>query len=498
MLGVADEWLFSGSDDGSAAIWDRESRLLLAFHRDQPSGVRDLLWDGERLLTLGRDGRVVVRALTGEPETLDLPAVSAFAAHGTRLLVATEGQLLLLGADRTVALPCAESIGVVAVDEHAVYGAGAAALYRWCEKGECTSVPIPDIADISLHGEEIIVATGHHVRVLTASSLEHRRSYYGHDRPVVSVAVDASGIWSASADRRVRHWALAESQSREPMRHRGPIRAVCARGDTIYSGGRDSSLYTWSLRRGARVDVAQIADASLEALCLSGDTLVAGFSDGTLAIRDTRAPTRGATLRCPSPVTAVCFLAEVVVVGSADGFVRTFATDGRSLVGWHAHEKRVRHLDARDGVLAVASYDHTVSLWRDDCCVGRIADHRAAVTRVALGGNGVLATGSMDETVRIYRADGELALSLADHVGGVTALIWAPNGLITAEKGGRIREWSSDGEVRHAHRVPGSVTCLARSGEHLVAGDDAGNLWILAENSPSHASSVGPGSPSHA
>ncbi|NCG17771.1 MAG: hypothetical protein GWP91_01995 [Rhodobacterales bacterium] len=481
VLGVADDLLFSGSDDGTSAIWDRTSRSLLAFYRDHPSGIRDLLWDGEFFLTLGRDGRVVVRTIGGGPEGLDVPPVSAFATDQGRLAVATKGEVLVLSDGAPRVLACEEDISSMVLDGETVFAASATALHRWCSQGRHQTVAIPDIVDLSRDRETLVIARSHHLEVVSASTLQHQRYYHGHERPIASVAVDGSGIWSASEDRRVRRWTLQESQTHRPMRHRGPIRAVCADGQVAVAGGRDSGVYSWSIERGTLLDHQQFSTASVEALALCRDTLVAGYSDGTLGMWSRQPATEGVVVQCPSPVTSIVFAGEEAVVGAHDGVVRIYGTDGRCRSSWRAHDDRVRYLAVHaDGTLAVASYDGTVSLWREGNCIGRLADHAAAVTRVAFRIDGGLATGSMDETVRVYGPEGSLEHRLPGHQGGVTGLCWTPSGLITAEKAGRIRRWSQ-GALMGCHQNPDTVSCITRNRDHIVVGGGSGNLWILAE-----------------
>jgi WD40 repeat protein len=142
---------------------------------------------------------------------------------------------------------------------------------------------------------------------------------------------------------------------------------------------------------------------------MSSGRLATAGEDGTVRVWDGEG-TQLAVLRGHAgPVSSVVLSPSRLYSGGGDGTVRAWSTAHlRERSRPLSHPARVLRLAlAPDGeVLAVATADGVVSLWRQGTRLGRLKGHRAAVLALAFSPDGArLASGSSDRTIRIWRTD---------------------------------------------------------------------------------------------
>ena len=154
-------------------------------------------------------------------------------------------------------------------------------------------------------------------------------------------------------------------------------------------------------------------------------------------------------------------------------------------------------------LLASASQDKTVKLWRPDgMLVTTLNGHQDSVTSVSFSPNGqLIASSSLDGTVKLWRRDGSLVRTLRGHVGQVYSVSFSTKGQLIASAGsdGTIRLWTVDGQlIKTLQSRNGVVRCVSFSpeGQLLASASQDGmiELWTpqgkLVQTLKGHSSKV--------
>jgi RNA polymerase sigma factor (sigma-70 family) len=199
---------------------------------------------------------------------------------------------------------------------------------------------------------------------------------------------------------------------------------------------------------------------------------------------------------------------EIVSVAlAADGKLLASASAGENFVRlWDpAAGLEIAQLQGHDGVvhavqftpaghlLASASADRTLKLWREGRVFATLDGHQGGVLSAAFSLDGkTLASGSEDRTVKIWdMTTRQVRRTLTGHEVPVSAVAISPDGLTLASgsQDGTAKIWDlSTGRERfHLDQHSGPVTCLAFSpdGKSLVTGsaDHTVALWDASGHS---------------
>lgn len=144
---------------------------------------------------------------------------------------------------------------------------------------------------------------------------------------------------------------------------------------------------------------------------------------------------------------------QLIASASADNTVKLWRPDGTMLPTLLRHADRVSSVSfSRDGqLIASGSWDNTVKLWRRDGTFLRTLEgHSKYVLGVTFSPDGQkLASASADKTVKIWRTDGTLSATLTGHTAPVQSVSFSPDGqtIATASADKTIKLWSIDGKL---------------------------------------------------
>jgi WD40 repeat protein/tetratricopeptide (TPR) repeat protein len=329
------------------------------------------------------------------------------------------------------------------------------------------------------------------------------KEFAGHSGRVttVSFSPDAQLIATASFDKTVRLWSLADG-FRHPSwvahGHRITTVRFSPNGQLIASGSRDNTVKIW--RQNGRLLRTLIGHGGyITSLSFSpdGNFLVSGSWDNTINLWRVN---DGRLLKTfvghSDRVTSVTFSANgrMIVSGSRDRTIKVWRTDGTLVRTLTGHSDRVNSVDVSpDGQLIVSgSDDQTVKLWsQDGTLLNTLAGdngHRSYVTSVRFSPNGqLIASAGWDNTVKLWHRDGKFQKTLLQgYSDSVESLSFSPDGktLASASWDNTIKLWNiQDGtliKILLGHTSGVIDVSFSPDGQSIVSGSD--DLTIIVWN----------------
>ena len=230
-----------------------------------------------------------------------------------------------------------------------------------------------------------------------------------------------------------------------------------------------------------------------------GHTLASASSDKTVTIWQVRKPAflanGGIYSIAVSPVSP-----EIFAATGWSGEIelwRKKADNSRELIfTLPGHDTTVTQIQfSPDGnILASASWDRTIKLWRidDGTLITTLTGHQDGINSIAFawGEQGyLLASGSADKTIRLWSIideQPELITTLADHQDGIKTLAFNPKGKILASGSydQTIKLWNREGELLQTlegHNLAISTLAFSPNGKTLASGswDNTIRFWQM-------------------
>jgi WD40 repeat protein len=154
----------------------------------------------------------------------------------------------------------------------------------------------------------------------------------------------------------------------------------------------------------------------------------------------------------------------LIATASEDRTVKLWRADGTLIDTLTGHGDAVNSVVfSPDGqTIATASADRSVKLWnRDGTLIDTLTGHGDAVNSVVFSPDGqTIATASADNTVKLWRTDGTLVRTLAGHQNWVSSVAFSPDGqtvpaelrgalIASASDDRTVKLWNRDGTLIH-------------------------------------------------
>lgn len=181
---------------------------------------------------------------------------------------------------------------------------------------------------------------------------------------------------------------------------------------------------------------------------------------------------------------------QLIASASRDNTVRLWRSDGSLVRVLEGHSDRVQHVvfSSTGDLIASASQDGTVRLWQPDgSLVKKLEGYSVVNNQVAFSPDGQLlaAVAQDDRTIKLSRLDGTVVAALKAHTDQVSSIVFSPDGqlLASASNDATIKFWHTDRTASpqafgtlittiEEHQAPINEVLFSPNGEFLASASD--------------------------
>jgi WD40 repeat protein len=480
--------LATGSDDGTAKVWELAVGRELLTLQGHTSAVRCVSWspDGKRLATGSADGTAKVWQAASGRELL------TFRGHRHEVWSVSwspDGKRLVSGSrdGRAKVWDAAGGRELFTLKGHTFFEV---APVSWSPDGKRLAMGSGDgTATVweAAGGRELLTLKGHLSEVAS-----------------VSWSPDGKRLATGSRDGTAKVWEISAGRGLLTLKgHLSEVYSVswAPDGKRLITGSKDGTAKVWDAARGQELFTLKGHTSRVRSVSWSpdGKLLATGSVDGTAKVWDAGGESEPFTFKGHmSEVRSVSWSPDGkrLATGSDDGTAKVWETAaGRELLTLQGHTSALRSVSwSPDGKrLATGSVDGTAKLW--EITTGRqllTLQGRTSIEvwSVSWSPDGKrLATGSDDGTVKVWEAAGDSEpLTLHCHSGRIPSVSWSPDGkrLATGSVDGTAKLWeiTTGRELLTLQGHTNAVRCVSWSpdGKRLATGsvDGTAKVWEIA------------------
>ncbi|WP_449420178.1 WD40 domain-containing protein [Phormidium nigroviride] len=319
------------------------------------------------------------------------------------------------------------------------------------------------------------------------SEVQEYNRLEGHKGWVWDVSFSPNGktIATVGDDKIVKLWSDRGELIKNLEGHSDRIYAVSFSpdGQKIATSSKDKTVKIWSIE-GKLLETFSGHTESVFSVSFNpqGTILASASKDNTIKLWNLKQGSRGAQGEFFSSISPSLPLP----ISPAPPLPRPITLKG--------HNSGVTSLSwSRDGkMLASASFDNTVKLWRIEgeggknfAFIKNLKGQNTDVTSVAFSPNGdIIATVGADKLVKIWSINGTLLRTWEGHERGIRSLSFSPNGqtLATASEDNSVKIWRLDGNlltILKGHRAIIYGVSFSPDGQTIAtaSADNTVKLW---------------------
>jgi len=348
-------------------------------------------------------------------------------------------------------------------------------------------------------GEWVASGGGHMVRVWeVATGREVARMEHEDNVMAMTFSPDGRWVASGSWDNTMRVWEAATGQEVARMVHEDVVWAVAFSpdGQWLASGGLEGIVRIWQIATGREVTrMEQGGPVAVVAFSPDGHWVISGEGDPsgcpcTVQVWEADTGREVTEAKHSGWVESTDFSpdGQWVVSAAIDGTVRVWeAATGREVARMEHRGGAYSATFSPDGRwLATGGWDGTVWVWKV-ATVARM-EHDDWVRAVAFGPNSRwVVSGSLDGTARVWEATTGWEVARMVHEGPVLAVVFSPDGrwVASGSGNGTVRVWEATSGRKVAEMEhEGDVVAVAFSpnGQWVVSGssDHTAKVWEAA------------------
>ncbi|CAG8893899.1 unnamed protein product [Penicillium nalgiovense] len=309
-------------------------------------------------------------------------------------------------------------------------------------------------------------------------------AFRAHDRHVItSLQFDTDKIIAGSDNTNINVYDTKTGALRAILEgHEGGVWALEYHGNTLVSASTDRTIRVWDIAEAKCTHVFHGHTSTVRCIKILLPVQIDHHPDGTPVMMPEQplivSGSRDSNLRVwklPQP-------------GDSEYFPRTESDEEcpsliRVLTG---HQHSVREIAAYGDTLVSGSYDCTVRVWKISTgeSLHRLEGHTFKVYSVCLDHErNRCISGSMDNTVKIWSLDtGALLYNLEGHSSLVGLLDLKEDLLVSAAADSTLRIWNpANGHCQSTlSNHTGAITCFQHDGQKIISGSDASvKMWDI-------------------
>ncbi|GAB4276341.1 MAG: AAA-like domain-containing protein [Oscillatoriaceae cyanobacterium] len=331
----------------------------------------------------------------------------------------------------------------------------------------------------------------------------------------IAISPDGQTIASAGANGTVKLWTIQGQLKFELKAHQGWVNgiAISPDGSTLATAGSDQTAKIWNLKAAAKGNSPQPLTLtghtnSVYSVSFSpdGERLATASNDNTAKIWNLKAAANGqvgANGHSPlhtlsghsSSVRSIAWSPDgkLIATASYDQTVKIWKQNGELLDTLKGHSAGAYSVSfsPNGSYIATASVDETVRLWSlNPKMPNTLPRSSAAIRSVSFGPGGkLIATGGEDRTVKLWNRQGVLVRTLKGHTGVILRVVFSPDGrlLATTSSDTTVKIWRlADGKLLktlYGHQSAVNSASFNRNSRLLATASDDNTvkLWRVTD-----------------
>lgn len=477
--------VLTGSDDGTAALWEASSGRMLRRLKGHKASVWSVAFSPDGLLVLTGSADKTAR-LWGTESGQEVRHLVGHTSMVSSVALSPDGRRVFTGSwDETARLWDVSS----------------------GEEIERLHTNRVDSVAFSPDGQRVLTGlVDGKVQVWDIESGEELQQFVGHNDEVNSVAFspDGSRVLSGSHDRTARVWdGVSGDELLRLEGHSEPVSGVAfsADGRWILTGSWDETVRIWDAIQGQEFIRLEGHQDKVRGVAFApgGKRVVTGSDDETArlwAIEGAQTPVSLQDQMDMVECMAMSADGQRILTGTNEGMIRIWdASSGRELAHWEGHTSSLSSVafSPNGQRILAGTLNGSVSLWEG--VPGRLLEslpgRTDAVTCVAFSPDGLrILTGSRDGILQLWSTESRTKLLVPPIWTGdaVTCSAFSLDGrrILTGSADGTVKIWDgfSGQEISRlfGHTAPINSVAISRDGARALTSSDDGTvrLWEIS------------------